>query len=51
MAASNLTILGVLTGFREGKPKKKNKTGKGKHKREMAQIVRKTSDTTSFDVK
>ena len=39
MQRRGITILGVLTSFRDTKGNKFTKTGKGKHKREMAWIV------------
>jgi exopolyphosphatase len=47
MTTRNLAILGVLTGFHK---KSKKKTGKGKHKREMAWFVRSSSDMDSVDL-
>lgn len=48
MTTGNLTILGVLTGFHKQNLKKK--TGKGKHKREMAWFVRSPSGAGSVDL-
>ncbi|KAF8153165.1 hypothetical protein B0H34DRAFT_662612 [Crassisporium funariophilum] len=39
MQSRGLTILGVLTSFRDTKGKKFTKSGKGKHKREQAWII------------